>query len=89
MTKTTSLNNINIIREYFTGYGICKTFVTDNGPQWTSRKLKIFTTNNCIKHILTPPQHPQSNDAAKNMLKMFKDKMKKTLDNTSKIIQAI
>jgi RNase H-like domain found in reverse transcriptase/Integrase zinc binding domain/Integrase core domain len=88
MTSTTSLNTINVMREYFARYGICKTFVTDNGPQWISREFKIFIKNNCIKHILTPPYHPQSKGAAENMVGIFKDKMKKILNNTSNIIQA-
>jgi len=33
MTSTTSLNTINVMREYFARYGICKTLVTNNGPQ--------------------------------------------------------
>jgi len=32
-TSTTSFNAINVMREYFSRYGICQTFVTDNGPQ--------------------------------------------------------
>jgi len=88
MTSTTSLNTINVMMEYFTRYGICKTFVTDNGPQWTSNEFKEFIKKNYIKHILTPPYHPQNNVAAKNMVGIFKDKMKKILHNTSNIIQA-
>lgn len=88
MISTTSLNTINVMREYFSRYGICQTFVTDNGPQWTSKEFQTFIKNNCIKHILTPPYHPQSNGAAENMVGIFKDKMKKILDNTPNIIQA-
>jgi len=62
MTHTTSLSTVNVMREYFARYGIIfKTFVTDNGPQWTSKEFKIFIENNYIKHILTPPYHPQNN----------------------------
>ncbi|CAI6354211.1 unnamed protein product [Macrosiphum euphorbiae] len=68
MTSTTALNTINVMREFFSRYGICQTFVTDNGPQWTSKEFQIFIKNNCIKHILTPPYHPQSNGAAENMV---------------------
>lgn len=79
MTSTTSLNTINVMREYFSRYGICQTFVTDNGPQWTSKEFQTFIKNNCIKNILTPPYHPQSNGAAENMVGIFKDKMKKNI----------
>ncbi|XP_050532732.1 uncharacterized protein LOC126900812 [Daktulosphaira vitifoliae] len=44
--------------------------------------------NNSIKHILTPPYHPQSNRAAENMVGIFKDKIKKILDNENNVIQA-
>lgn len=51
----------NIIREYFARFGICRTFVTDNGPQWTSKEFKIFVKNNNIKHISTPYLTSQTN----------------------------
>ncbi|XP_050548112.1 uncharacterized protein LOC126909726, partial [Daktulosphaira vitifoliae] len=88
MSSTTSFHTINILREYFARYGISKTLVTDNGPQWTSDEFQTFIMNNSIKHILTPPYHPQSNGAAENMVGIFKDKIKKILDNENNVIQA-
>lgn len=48
MTSTTFLNTINIMREYFARFGICKTLVTDNEPQWTSKEINVF-----IKKIIS------------------------------------
>lgn len=59
--STTSLNTINVLREYFAIFGVCKTFVTGNRLQYTSKKFKIFIEYNYIKHVLVSPYHPQSN----------------------------
>ncbi|XP_031334049.1 uncharacterized protein K02A2.6-like [Photinus pyralis] len=79
------LNTINTkitiekLRETFARYGIPKTIVSDNGRQFTSSEMKTFCENNGIKHVFTPPYHPNSNGAAENTVKTFKASLNKAL----------
>lgn len=65
--------------EVFAGWGLTKVLVTDNGSQLVSNELLKFLTRNGIKHLTSPPGHPQSNGSAENSVKTFKAGLKKQL----------
>ena len=52
MTSTTYTKTIECLRSCFSSYRIPEQLVSDNGPQFTSDKLKQFMTTNGIKPIL-------------------------------------
>jgi transposase InsO family protein len=57
-TETT----INKLRETFARYGVRRTIVSDNGPQFTAQEFEKYFEHNQIKHA----KHPQSNGQAEN-----------------------
>ena len=75
MTSTTSQSTIKILREVCSRFGNMKTLVSDNGPQFTSKEFASFCEGENIRHIKTPPFHPQSN----GQVERFVDTLKRTL----------
>uniref|UniRef100_A0A6V7IMR0 Integrase catalytic domain-containing protein n=1 Tax=Bracon brevicornis TaxID=1563983 RepID=A0A6V7IMR0_9HYME len=65
------------MENYFSTWGSPLTLVTDNGPSFCSSEFSTFLKFYGVEHIRTPPYHPPSNSAAENMVKTFKDKLKK------------
>ncbi|XP_065216880.1 uncharacterized protein K02A2.6-like [Planococcus citri] len=70
---------IQCFRDYFARWGIPKLLVTDNGTQFTANEFIEFCTKNNVKKLFSPPYHPQSNGAAENFVRTFKDKFVKIL----------
>lgn len=79
MNSTTSTTTIDKLRECFTRFGLPGTIVSDNGHQFTSNEFGQFCLKNGTKHLTTAPHHPQSNGAAENAIRTFKNGMKKAL----------
>jgi hypothetical protein len=76
---TTEIETEDKLREIFARMGLPKTLVSDNGPPFSSRNFKNFLSMNGIKHVTSPPYHPQSNGAAENAVKTFKNKISTAL----------
>ena len=55
MNSTTSAKTITVLREMFARYGIPRTVVSDNGPQFVSEEFQQFMGLNSVKHIRTRP----------------------------------
>ncbi|XP_054713679.1 uncharacterized protein K02A2.6-like [Uloborus diversus] len=72
MSNTTAQNTIEKLRGIFACFELPHTLVSDNGPPFYSEEFRQFTANNGVKHIPTPPYHPQSNGAAENLWKTVK-----------------
>ena len=53
------------------------TLVSDNGPQFTSKFFETKMKNMNIKHVFSPPYHPQSNGLAERSVQIVKDRLKK------------
>lgn len=76
MNDITSSKTINVFREYFATWGIPVKLVTDNAPTFTSAEFQNFLKMNGIIHQTIAPYHPQSNGAAENAVRTFKNKIK-------------
>lgn len=61
MTRTSCKHVIEKLRQFFTVYGLVKSFVTDNDLPFNSFELSNFCCQHNIKLIHSPPYHAQSN----------------------------
>jgi hypothetical protein len=64
------------LRDCFARWGIPKLLVSDNGRSLVATPTEEFLRRNKIQHRTSPPFHPQSNGAAENSVKTFKNKIK-------------
>jgi transposase InsO family protein len=74
---TTSAATIKELRKIFACWGLCRTMVSDNGPQLVSSEMTEFLESNGIHHIPVPKYHPASNGLAENAVRTFKVSMEK------------
>lgn len=68
--KKKTVNRPHLI---FATYGLPEEVVSDNGPHFTSTNFAEFTCKHGIKHILVPPYHPESSEAAESSVRVVKD----------------
>lgn len=84
----TAETTIERMRTLFASYGIPEEIVSDNGPQLTSHEFKTFLRRNNVKHVLTPPYHPQSNGAIERCVQTTKQALgKQVLDSPGTSLQ--
>ena len=72
MKSTSTYNTINVLRSWFSQFGLPKQIVTDNGPQFVSKEFAEFSLGNGINHITSPAYHQQSNGAAERSVQTMK-----------------
>ncbi|GFS21254.1 Pol polyprotein [Elysia marginata] len=77
MTSTATAHTISKLKQLFARYGIPKTIVSDNGPQFTAEKFQQFAKRWNILHKTSSPGHPQSNGRAEAAVKIIKTLMKR------------
>lgn len=77
MRSTTAEQTCKALAEIFSRWGVCRTIVSDNGPQFISGVFKEFCANNGIVHITSAPYHPQSNGRAEKFVDTLKRGLKK------------
>ncbi|XP_060881536.1 uncharacterized protein K02A2.6-like [Metopolophium dirhodum] len=82
MPNITTFSTIKILREYFAYWGIPAKLVTDNGPSLCSKEMEDFLQKNRVFHIKTSPYNPASNGAAENLVRTFKNFIKKCNPNS-------
>ena len=82
MTTTTSTQTIAALKNIFATHGLPVSLVTDNGPQFTSEEFETYMKFCGIKHVKSPPYHPQSNGEAERVVRTFKNGIKKTFVHT-------
>ena len=77
-TDTTAKVTCAVLFGWFSQeYGSPTTLVSDNGPQFTSHYFADMMKKWNIKHIFSPPYHPQSNGLAERGVQLVKDRLKK------------
>ena len=72
LSSTTVQHTIETLLSIFSHFGLPEKLVLDNGVQFTSNEFAEFMKGNGIKHILSSPYHPSSNDLAKRFIPTFK-----------------
>ena len=77
MKMPTTDATINALTNLFARFGLCETIVSDNGSQFTSNDFSEFCARNGIKHLTTPPGHPQSNGQAERYVDIVKSAINK------------
>ena len=70
MNDTSTATIIEFIKQQFSRHGIPDVLVTDNGPQFTSQELNIFSRKWEFKHVSSSLCHPES--AVKIVKNLFK-----------------
>uniref|UniRef100_A0A8R1HNW0 RNA-directed DNA polymerase n=1 Tax=Caenorhabditis japonica TaxID=281687 RepID=A0A8R1HNW0_CAEJA len=73
----TTTATITLLNPIFARYGNPRTLVSDNGTQFTSSKFTKFCTSRGIRHLRSPPFHPQSNGQAERFVDIFKRALRK------------
>ncbi|XP_020236489.1 uncharacterized protein LOC109816038 [Cajanus cajan] len=66
-------------RNIITRFGVPHTLVTDNGLQFTDRKLNEFLIGLGVQHRVTSVEHPQTNGQAESANKVILAELKKRL----------
>lgn len=70
--QTTASHTIARLRELFARFGVPDVLVSDNGTQFKSNSFNEFCAINGVKHLHSPPYHPQSNGQAERFVDTFK-----------------
>ena len=60
------------LREVMARFGLAKSIVSDNGPQFTSKEFDRFVINNGIRHVRIAPYHPSSNGQVERFVQTLK-----------------
>ena len=79
--STVSSEVITQLKSTFARYGIPDEVVSDNGPQFSSRKFKQFAESWEFKHTTTCPKHPQANGQVENAIGTTKSVLKKAYED--------
>ncbi|CAH8593606.1 unnamed protein product [Schistosoma haematobium] len=72
INQITSQQTIMKLRQLFSRFGVPDVLVTDNGTQFTSSIFSDFCKRFGVKHVRSPPYHPQSNGQAERFVDTFK-----------------
>ena len=70
-----------MLQKQFAHHGIPDVFVSDNGPQFYSTKLREFSDKYQFKHNTSSPLYPQSNGKAEKAVQTVKGILKKALSD--------
>ena len=68
------------LKAIFSRHGIPAVFVSDNGPQFSSKEMTDFATSYGFKQITSSPHYPQSNGLAERTVKTVKSLLEKSTD---------
>ena len=80
MSSTTSSSIISALKSVFARHGIPEVLRSDNGPQYTSKEFKTFSSSYDFQQITSSPRFPQSNGQAERSVQTIKNLLKKADD---------
>ena len=72
LASTTSSVVITALKSIFARFGVPEIVVSDNGPQFVSKKMKEFSELYRFQHTTSSPHYPQSNGQAKRAVQTVK-----------------
>ena len=80
LSSTTSSSVIQHIKSILARHGIPETFVSDNGPQFSSLAFTQFALDYGFHHQTSSPNYPQSNGEAERAVQKVKSVLNKVTD---------
>lgn len=80
---------IQLLKASIARFGIMKTLISDNGPQYSSGEFKDFINNYGITHVTSSPLYPQSNGLAEKAVQTVKRIMKKCKETGEDVYLAL
>lgn len=89
LTNLQSNTLIKVFKEVFSRFGIPKSIVTDNGPQFTSREFQEFCKSWEFTHTTSSPLYPRSNGLAERNVRTIKNLMVKAHENGEDLFLAL
>ncbi|XP_063373788.1 uncharacterized protein K02A2.6-like [Cydia amplana] len=92
MQSTDTKAIIDRLVEVNSRFGTMHVLVTDNAANFCSKELEAYCIANGIKHLTSPPYHPQSNGQAENSVGFLKRGIKIIMassNNTEPVIRRI
>jgi transposase InsO family protein len=69
------------LKTHFARYGLPLTFISDNGPQYSSAEFQRFTEAWGFMHIKSSPIYPQSNGIIEKSAQTVKNLITKASEN--------
>ena len=72
MPSSSTTATLKELRSLFARFGNPRAIVSDNGTQFTAKEFQDFCEERGIKHLRSPPFHPQSNGQAESFVDIFK-----------------
>ena len=79
--KTDAGTAIKKIKNVFSIIGIPEIIISDNSPQYNSRKFKKFPKHWQFQHIPRSPEYPRSNGLVEKTLQTAKYRLEKAIDD--------
>ena len=89
LADTSTSTVIRVIKANIARYGVMDTFISDNGPQFTSREFKDFIRHYRINHVTSSPEYAQSNGLAERAVQTVKSLTAKTIQDRGDIYLAL
>ena len=68
LSSLTTKAVIESLKSIFSRHGVPQILMSDNGPQYSSHELAIFTKQYDFSHLTYSPHFPQSNDHAERIV---------------------
>ncbi|XP_014681202.1 PREDICTED: uncharacterized protein K02A2.6-like [Priapulus caudatus] len=83
LSDKTAKEVVSKLKAIVARHGIPDTFVSNNGPPYSSKEFRNFMQKYEIEHVTSSPGYPQSNGKAENAVKTAKWLMTKALHDES------